>query len=439
MIFKKLLGKLIGNKKTNKQSAYQSVVEFVDDNLVDVKKLLSSTGYNDVGRHLSDIATSLACNVVFVARKLSDKNKFEVVETSNKELCPRRVQFDWVHLLPIGSSDAQNVINSLPFKVVDGKGFISVPIKNKRNILVGLLIGISSNKLVDLDSKTRLLHILAPSFEAEVRCAKLRQDAQQYEQRIVALNQNIEIMNSDLQNEQERSLESKELKSVFLTNLSQEIRTPINVIVGFCDLLRDVENEEERQNFSNIIKQNSLLLLSVVDNLIEISKLQSSYLQKVACPVQLNALLDKLKKRYEDILKKDGKSVVIETNYALDTPNDTIWNSDIIITKVMEQLLSNSCKYTSNGTINISYTINHREATFCVTDTGIGIEPGKEEKVFDLFDTDDITSDSTNTKIKGIGLAFARKYISLVNGNIWVDPSYKLGTSIYFTIPTEKL
>ncbi|MBQ3634155.1 MAG: HAMP domain-containing histidine kinase [Bacteroidales bacterium] len=440
MFWKSLFKKDKKTRRKSQQASYESVIGFVDDNLGDVKRLLSSIGYNDHLRRLNDLADELHCSVVVLCQKLGGNNKFAVVESSNKEMCPKGTQFSWSHSLPTASADAKTVIDQLPFEVPGGIGFISAPVKNERNILAGVLIGISAEKLTDIDSKTRLLHLMAPFFEAEIRCAKLKQDARQYEQRIASLNQNIEVMNSDLRNEQERSVENKELRSIFLTNLSHEIRTPMNVIVGFCDLLESAETEEDRKRFTEIIKQNSQLLLDVIDNLVEISKLQSFYMQKVACPVQLNELLNKIKVKYEEKLQKERKPVEIETNYGLATPNDTIWNSDEIITKVMEQIMDNATKYTHTGKISISYTVNHREAIFCVTDTGSGIKPGTEESIFEMFSSDaEQNFEYGSPHVKGIGLAIAKKYLTLANGRIWVDPSYKDGACFYFSIPTEKL
>lgn len=435
-MFKNLFGRKNRGGKAQGKGAYASATEFLDKNLGDVKQLLSSVGYNDVSKRLDDMASMTHCHVVALCQKLPSANKYMVIESTDKTMCQRGTTFSWSHTQPMASADASSVIAGLPFNIIGATGFISVPVKNERNMLTGIILAISTDKLTDLDSKTRLLHLLAPLMEAEIRCVKLRQDVRQCEQRIASLNQNLEIMGTDLRREQEQTVESRQLKSIFLTNLSHEIRTPMNVIIGFLDLMDKTEDEQEKHKFTEIVRQSSYQLLKVIDNLIEISKLQSNYMLKPACPVQLNELLTKIKMKYQEVLRKAGKDVEIETTFALKTPNDTIWNSDEIITKVMDQVMDNSCRYTEKGKISISYNINHKEAIFCVTDTGPGFTPGTEDKLFNMFG--DVSMDDAG-KGKGIGLAVAAKYLSLCNGRIWVDTTYRAGAGLYFTIPTEKL
>lgn len=422
---------------TPQQAAgYASTADFVGRNLPEIKTLLSSVGYNDLIKRLEDLALMTGCHVVALCMKMPGPNKFVVVESSDRNTCQRGTAFVWNHAQPTASSDAASVIETLPFNISHGTGFISVPVKNNHNILTGIVLGISIERLTDLNAKTQLMHLMAPFFESEIRCWKLRQDGRQMEQRIASLNQNIEIMNTDLRKQQELTLESREIKSVFLTNLSHEIRTPMNAIIGFANLLETTDDPAERANFIEHVKNNSQQLLYVIDNLIEISKLQSSYMLKPACPVQLNELLTKVKEKYQKKLLDAGKEVTIETIFALETPNDTIWNSDEIINKVLDKVMDNACRFTQTGKISLSYSINHKEATFCVTDTGPGIKPGSEEKVFEMFSDTEINE---NGYSKGIGLALARKYLALANGRIWIDTTYRAGACIYFCIPTEKL
>lgn len=223
------------------------------------------------------------CHVVALCQKLPSANKYMVVESTDKMMCQRGTTFSWSHTQPMASATL-SVIASLPFNIIGATGFISVPVKNERNMLTGIILAISTDRLTDLDSKARLLHLLAPLMEAEIRCVKLRQDVRQCEQRIASLNQNIEIMGTDLRREQEQTAESRQLKSIFLTNLSHEIRTPMNVIIGFLDLMDKTDDEAEKQKFTEIVRQSSYQLLKVIDNLIEISKLQSNYMLKPRAP-----------------------------------------------------------------------------------------------------------------------------------------------------------
>ncbi|MCQ2227081.1 MAG: HAMP domain-containing histidine kinase [Bacteroidales bacterium] len=435
--FEKLFGKK--NASSQKKSVYVDTSDFVAENLPEIKKLLSSVGYNDRHKRLADLAQMCGCNVMLLCLKLSSgQDKYVVVESSDRTFQVEDREFNWQHSQPAAASDASIMLMSLPFPKIGATGFISVPIKNSKNLLVGILLGLSISAVTNIDDKTRLLHLMAPTFEPELEVERLKQNKAQYDQRIASLRQNIEVMSNDLKIEKERSAESKELKSIFLTNLSHEIRTPMNVIMGFADLMEQAQTDEERNEFVTIIKQNCDILLKVLDNLIEISKLQSSYMFKAASPVQLNAMLDKIKGKYAGVLDSMGKKIVIDSSYALESPYDTIWNSEEIITKIFEQLLDNACKFTTEGKISFGYTMDHKEATFYVRDTGPGIRPGDEENIFNMFGLVDntLTRQSSGT---GIGLALAKKYIELASGKIWCDVGYKGGACFYFTIPTEKL
>ncbi|MCQ2204486.1 MAG: HAMP domain-containing histidine kinase [Bacteroidales bacterium] len=434
--------KIFGHKKADnghKASNYTEVSDFVTDNLVDLKRLLSSTGYNDRHRRLTDLAVMCGCHVMLLCQKMTGHDKYMVIETSDRNFAVEDRTFSWQHSQPAASSDASTMLLNLPFPKIGATGFISVPIKNSKNVQTGILLGLSLNTIDNIDAKTRLLHLMAPLFDPEIEVEKLRQGKAQYEQRIVSLRQNIEVMTNDLKIEKEKSAENKELKSIFLTNLSHEIRTPMNVIMGFVDLLETTEDENDKKEFTVIIKQNCDTLLKVIDNLIEISKLQSSYMFKSSTPVQLNDLLDNIKNHTIEKLASLRKSnISVETSYAMETPNDTIWNSEEIITKTLDQLLDNACKYTEEGKIAFGYSFDHKEAIFYVRDTGCGIKNGEEEKIFNMFSVVDnsLTRQITGT---GIGLAVAKKYVELANGRVWCDTGYKGGACFYFTIPTEKL
>lgn len=425
------------NELSGRAKSYDDMAEFVSDHAQSVKQLLTAVGYNDRRRRLSDIAKMIDCRVLLLCDKQSGVDRFSIVDANEENFASVTEQFSWHHSQAAASQDAANMLNSLPFPKMGARSFISVPVKNSHNLLSGLLIGISSEHIDNIDSRTQLLYMMAPLFEAELTCERLRQERKQDELRIISLNQNIEAMTADLKRERERSLENKELKSIFITNLSHEIRTPMNVVIGFIDLLDTARDDAERNEFIGIIKDNSRLLLNVIDNLIEVSKLQSSYMFKPSVPHQLNELLDELKNRYQERLTQDNKQVVINTEYSLQTPNDTIWNSDEIIQKVMEQLLDNACKFTDSGSITIGYTFETDAARFYVRDTGKGIAPGSEKSIFNMFSVGDNVP--AVDKGNGLGLALAQKFVQLADGDIWVDTEYTGGACFRFSIPTEKL
>ena len=439
MVFGSLFRRRKACDQAGQRAPYASGADFIIQNLPMVKAMLSFTGYNDVDRRLANLASLTKCRVVALCGATDGQDKFIVEKSTSAELCKTGQTFTWQHMQPWVSTDYASISNTLPFNDLESSAILSAPVKNERNIIVGVVIGLTADKQNDINSKLQILHLLTPPLEAELRYMKQIRENRLQEMRIASLNQNIEVLNNDLVKERNIATESRKLKSAFLTNLSHEIRTPMNAIMGFMYLVQNSKDDAERNELINIMKQNCHQLLCVIDSLIDISKIQSNYMLKPPCPVQLNELLSEVKQKYEARLRRDGKNVTIDTAFALETPNDTIWNSDEIISKVLDLLMDNACRNTESGKISISYSINHKEATFCVTNTGTGIKPGSEDKIFDLFDEAPDGSGTAENHGKGGGLAIASKYLALANGRIWIDTTYKGGACYYFSIPTEKL
>ncbi len=427
------------DRKHSEAQSYINVTDFVDANLAGVKGFLSTISQGERRSRLADLATMVDCRAVLLCNKLKTGNdKFAVIDSSDVAAFPAETKFTWSHNQAAASMDASALLSALPFQCAGALGFISVPIKNSHNVTTGILLAITCKRLTNIDAKTRLLHMIAPLYNAEIECENLRQEQRQFEQRIVSLNQSIEVTSADLKREREKAKENSEFKSIFLTNLSHEIRTPMNVVLGFIDLLDTAQSDEDRQKFINIIRQNSRLMLTVIDNLIEISKLQSSYMFSPMCPQQLNILLDELKKKYEDKVHHENRDIQIVTSYALPTPNDTIWNSAEIIAKVIDQLMDNALKFTEKGEVVMGYTTSDSEMTFFVRDTGCGVEKGKEETIFQMFSVEG-EDDSRDDREYSMGLELARKYLPLTDGSIWVDTQCTRGASFCFSIPNDKL
>lgn len=439
MFWDRLFKKKKKKKKAPSTVEYSDLIGFSEANLPMVKKLLGTISMPDRHKRLQSMAEIVGCQYMLLLQKEgTTPDRYTVLETSDISYCPVDTSMTWLHSQPAASNDASSRIDALPCQHVGAVGFVSVPIKDRYNVLTGIMLGISTQRIDKIDERTKLLHMIAPLFAAEIECRTLANDNRQQEQRIQSLHQSIEVMTADMEKEREKSKENKELKTVFLTNLSHEIRTPMNVVMGFLDLLETATTEEDRRNFIGIIKQNSQLMLTVVDNLVEMSKLQTSYMFRPAIPQQLNMLLDNIKAKYSTVLLNSNKNnVKILSSYSLTTPNDTIWNSDEIITRVFEALLDNACKYTNEGEIMMGYISYEKEMVFYVRDTGCGIKPGQEKVIFNMFNASD--NPDTDDPTMGLGLAMAYKYVSLTSGKIWVDTKYEGGASFYFSIPNDKL
>lgn len=427
------------NRKTDTASTFVDMPTFVHDNQATIKRLLCSYGYNDSNKRLAELADMIDCPVLLLCTKLRTMGSFSVLKCNDGQYDVTGRVFQWQHMQVAASTNAEQALADLPFPKIGATAYISAPIKNKRNMVTGILLGLYIYGIPDVDNKTRLLHLVAPLFETELELEEMKNNLQQYETRIASLNQNLEIMQSDLKREKEKSMESTELKRLFLTNLSQEIRTPMNVVIGFVDLLGSSESQEEQQIFIEIIKQNSNLTLKVIDSLVEISKIQSSYMSKSSVPSSLNKVIDDVVATFTKKIAQAGKDITIDFKHYVASPNDTIWNSDEIISKTLEQILNNSIENTESGTISIVYEIGQKESLFTITDTGIPIKPEEEHNIFNLVATADASELTEKSRVKGVGLSLAQKYINVASGKIWIDMNYAGGAKYCFLIPTEKL
>ncbi|MBN1789979.1 MAG: response regulator [Bacteroidales bacterium] len=234
-----------------------------------------------------------------------------------------------------------------------------------------------------------------------------------------------------LENAKQKAEESDQLKSSFLANMSHEIRTPMNAILGFSSLLKEREfSEEEKEGFIRTINQNGETLMYLIDDILDISLIESN--QLVMKPQSFNAhtVLTEMEEFWR---LKNEKGLAVE--FVNKKEKELILHIDPVRFKqVMNNLLSNAMKYTQKGFIRFGYEIIENNIRFFVADSGIGIEPKHKERVFEHFFK--IESDSEKVyRGTGIGLAICKKIVGLLNGKIWVESTPETGSTFYFTIP----
>jgi len=229
--------------------------------------------------------------------------------------------------------------------------------------------------------------------------------------------------------------ESDKLKSAFLSNLSHEIRTPLNAIIGFSSLLTDNDlSFGERRNISEIIYRNSNDLLRLIENLIEISEIETGQLMIKKKEFSVNAMMSDL---YRQLIEEDKKATNVKLSLRKEIYGDdlVIFSDQTRVQQVLFQLLTNSCKFTENGFIEFGYSLKDESTLmFYVVDSGIGIEPEKQALVFNPFRQ----VDDSNTRRyggMGLGLAISKHIVEKLGGKIWINSTPKSGTSVYFTIP----
>ena len=238
----------------------------------------------------------------------------------------------------------------------------------------------------------------------------------------------------ELKKSRERAVESDRLKSAFLANMSHEIRTPMNGILGFANLLSENEiTEEERCSYVEIINNCGNQLLVILNDLIDIAKIEVNQLSLDLQPVKINELLDEI---YILFSAKVKEEIVFTCENALNNNGDTIITDPVRIKQVLTNLVSNALKFTQTGSITFGYIVKNNTLEFFVRDTGIGITPEQKEVIFQRF----MQADVSTTRMfggTGLGLAISKALVELLGGKIWVESTPKAGSCFYFTIPYD--
>ncbi|MGE5406550.1 MAG: PAS domain S-box protein [Methanosarcina sp.] len=234
----------------------------------------------------------------------------------------------------------------------------------------------------------------------------------------------------------EKAEESDRLKTAFLHNISHEIRTPMNAIVGFANLLREPGlSPEEQQSFTDIISRSSNHLLSIVNDVIEISNVEAGRLKFTVSDVDLTALLDDLLQQFRSRAAEKNLRFSLEIP---DAPIPAHFRTDCTkLMQIFSNLLNNAFKFTLDGHISFGFMNKDPYLEFFVSDTGIGVDYDQQTKIFDRF----YQVDNTVTRMHegtGIGLAISKAYVELLGGKIWLKSSPGKGSTFYFTIPFLK-
>jgi signal transduction histidine kinase len=245
----------------------------------------------------------------------------------------------------------------------------------------------------------------------------------------------VEERTIELEEALKKAEQSDKLKTSFLTNMSHEIRTPMNAILGFSKLIQGNLAPEKREKFINIIDTNGKLLLTLINDILDLSSIQS---QHVSLKPMQNNLYNALLKVY-DIFKAETKNKKIA--FALKTngldKNLEFDFDEIRLKQVIINLISNAIKFTEQGTIEFGVMTIDEKATFFVKDSGIGIDKSFGDSIFDRFFKIE-TNKSQLYRGTGLGLAICKSIVKLWNGDIWYESEIGVGTTFYFTMPIIK-
>ena len=242
----------------------------------------------------------------------------------------------------------------------------------------------------------------------------------------------------------EHAEESDRLKSAFLANMSHEIRTPMNGILGFADLLKEPGlTGEEQQKYIRIIEKSGARMLNIINDIVEISKIESGQMDVVIKESDINEQIEFLNTFFKPEVEAKGMTISFKTPLPANVA--TILTDREKLYAILTNLVKNAIKYTNNGSIEFGYDIveaKHASSLppvtptlqFYVKDTGIGIPKDRQEAIFERFIQADI-ADTRAFQGAGLGLSISKAYVEMLGGKMWVESEEEKGSVFYFTIP----
>jgi signal transduction histidine kinase len=227
------------------------------------------------------------------------------------------------------------------------------------------------------------------------------------------------------------------LKNDLLHNISHEIRTPLNAIVGFSTLLGEhIDIPERRREYLDIITRNTDHLVEIIDDIVEISKIDAKMIRIRKDKVNLNEVLRKVFDQFRAEAFRKGLLLSFEPEH--DTGEADVYSDWFKLTEVLGNLVENALKFTFEGRVEFGYSVKDGKVEFYVSDTGTGIPAEQQPKIFSRF----FQVDTTSTRIyggTGMGLSITKAYVELLGGKIWFTSQQGEGSEFRFTVPYERV
>jgi signal transduction histidine kinase len=246
-------------------------------------------------------------------------------------------------------------------------------------------------------------------------------------------NNILEIKNKELQEALVKSEESDKLKTSFLNNINHEIRTPLNGIIGFTNLITEPDlNNEQRTDYGKMIVSSSNQLLSVISNIIDISKIKTGQVKLRTERVSINDLFDSIYLHYFSLAKE--KNLLYEVDRVKTSDDDIIFTDKSAVKQILENLLNNAFKFTREGFVRMHCVKSNDQATFFVEDTGPGMDLSLHEKIFEHFYKFENENDRFHPGT-GLGLSISKSLVELLGGKIYIKSEPGKGSVFSFTIP----
>jgi signal transduction histidine kinase len=352
-----------------------------------------------------------------------------------------------LNILLTGQATVEGVTNAI--NNANLYRYIAKPWETKDLILTVEQALKSYNQQNQLELQNKQLRDLSASLEekVEIRTLELRTMNEvllEKQKEITLQNEELEKYRNHLEKlvkkrtweltvAKEKAEESDRLKTAFMANISHEVRTPMNGILGFIDLLRSPEFEHhQQQQFLEIIENCVKQLMAIITDIVEISRLETNQVKPAITPCRIHTIRDNL---FTIFYHNFNENSNLEFKISYTEQELTCLSDEIKIQQVLTNLISNAIRNTSAGTIEVGCSItDNKELLFSVKDSGIGIAKEYHEIIFERFRQVDNTF-SRNYGGNGLGLAISKAYVELLGGKIWVESTPGIGSTFFFTIP----
>jgi signal transduction histidine kinase len=323
--------------------------------------------------------------------------------------------------------------------------YLAYPLYGSSTSAIGVLTALFSHPKENVKKMESLMFLFSSRIGIEIEHMESKRELKRrnlellvFKEELIHKNKELDKMNDELKQATLKAKESNKLKTSFLANLSHEVRTPMNAIIGFTELIKSNNlSPDEKTEYLDIVLQNGNQLMRVMDALIDISKLQTKAYIEPLEEISVHKL-------FEDIYETFAKEIQIckkpiSFNILLNSvfQDESLTTYKDALLKVFEHLIENAIKFTHEGEINIGYHVFDDHFEFFVEDTGIGIPDGEEERIFDLFRQANIQN-TREFEGNGIGLSIVKKYIEIMHGSIWAEPNREKGAIFRFHLPRTK-
>src|SRR5664279_3322760 len=228
---------------------------------------------------------------------------------------------------------------------------------------------------------------------------------------------------------------SKKLKSTFLANISHEIRNPLNSVVGFSNLLLSNNlTNEVKEEYIEHINHNSEKLLQIIGDIIDLSRLESSQIQITYEEASLNTIVNEIIEEARQVIKRNEKPIILNVKNNFEEAGDLIFTDRVWLKRVLNHLMDNAVKFTLDGSVEFSYSLENQNIVFRIRDTGIGINKENIGRIFEEF-RQEFDGHHRPFEGLGIGLTLAKEVVERMGGEIYVQSEKGVGSEFSFSIP----